>query len=149
MKGTIILQERNFKMNYDKINDNLWKVSSELKDELHQIKAWLDISVPEFRVKDAGIEFVNMPFEECKLICGKAKKLIGVRVKELGFKIFRLFLGVNGCSNVYLLLGLSGPAFYSIYHLNLVNEEKMSQNEYNVLMRKDCVAHKKIIKKKS
>lgn len=144
----IVMQERNFKINYNQVNNDLWRASAEVIDDLHQIKTWLDISVPELKIKDAGIEFKNMPFDECKLICDKAKKLIGTKLKELGFKNFRLFLGKDGCPNVYLQFGLSGPGFNSIYHLNLVNQNKMSQDEYNILMKNDCIAHREIIKKK-
>ncbi len=144
-----ILDERNFKVNYFKISGNLWRAEAEVKDDLHQIKTWLEISILDFKIKDAGIEFIKMPFEECKLICEKAKKLIGTKVKDLGFKIFRTFLGINGCSNVYLLFGLSGPGFYNIYQLNMVNEGIISQNDYNLMMKKDCVAHKEINIKKN
>ena len=146
IKEKTLLEERNFKVNYIRISDELWKATAELNDEIHHIRTWLDISVPELIVKDAGIEFINMPFVECKLVCEKAKKIIGTNVQKLGFKIYRLFLGKNGCPNVYLLFGLSGPGFNSIYHLNLINEGKISQHEYNVMMKKTCIAHKEITK---
>jgi hypothetical protein len=143
---TTLLQERNFKVNYEQVSDSLWRTTAELTDEIHHIRTWLDISTPDLIVQDAGIEFIKMPFEECNLICEKAKKLVGTKAQKLGFKIFRLFLGSSGCPNVYLLFGISGPAFYSIYNLNLVNDCKMSQNDYNILMKKTCVAHKRIVK---
>ncbi len=142
-----VLHERNFKVKYDEINEKLWKSTAEVEDDLHHIKTWLEISVPDLIVKDAGIEFVKMPFEECNLIKEKAKKLIGTPVQKLGFKIYCLFLGDKGCANVYLLFSLSGPAFDNIYQLNLVSQNKMTQEQYNVLMKNDCIAHKEVYKK--
>ena len=57
-----VLHERNFKVKYDEINEKLWKSTAEVEDDLHHIKTWLEISVPDLIVKDAGIEFVKMPF---------------------------------------------------------------------------------------
>ena len=142
IENSVILNERNFKVSYDRISENLWRASAELFDDIHQIKTWMEIQTPEFIVKNAGINFLKMPLDECEAVNLLAKKLIGVKVKDLGFKVFRTFLGSDGCANVYLLFGLSGPAFINVYYLNLVSEGKMTQTEYNKITKKDCLAHK-------
>jgi Protein of unknown function (DUF2889) len=141
MINDLILSERNFKVNYIKSSETEWLATAELMDDLHQIYTWLKIETPSFIVKDAGIEFKKKPLEECSAICVAAKKLIGTNVSKLGFKLFRTFLGHNGCSQCYLLFGLAGPGFMNIYYLNQANSGKMSQDEYNFVMRKDCLAH--------
>jgi hypothetical protein len=148
-KKDILLQERNFKVNYEQIGETLWRASSELSDEMHHIKTRLDIRVPAMLVEDAAVEFVRMPLGECGSVCRKAEKLIGTKVKDLGFKLFRTFLGSNGCSQLYLLFGLSGPGFSNIYELNRVKQGETSRDEYNTQMKKDCLAHKELSRKKA
>jgi hypothetical protein len=143
---TPVLGERNFQVSYQQINHNLWRATAELTDDLHQINTWLDIKVPELVIQDAGVEFTKSPFAECNMVSAATKKLIGVKVQNLGFKLYRLFLGAKGCPNLYLLFSLSGPAFDSIYNLNLVARKEKTEQEYNLLMKKDCVAHRAIYK---
>lgn len=142
-----VLGERNFQVSYQELTDTLWKAIAELRDDLHHIKIWLEIKTPELIIQDAGVEFVKAPFQECSMVSAATKKLIGVKVKDLGFKLYRVFLGAKGCPNLYLLFSLAGPAFDSIYNLNLVAMNKQTEQEYNQLMKNDCVAHKAIFKK--
>jgi hypothetical protein len=139
----IALGDRSFEVHYDRIGEDLWRASAELIDEIHHIKTSLDIGVPDLKVRDARIELIGTPLRSCAGICGREKRLIGTKTEDLGFKVFRLFLGRGGCANVYLLFGLSGPGFLNVYYLNKVKEGTMTQEAYDTMMKNDCIAHGK------
>jgi hypothetical protein len=134
--------ERDFKAIYNRITENLWWASTELIDASHHMKTTVEIEVPGMKIINASIEFIRMPLSQCNEICGKAVKLSGIKMKDLGLKSSRLFLGNNGCSNVHLMLNIIRTGFLNYYHHSLINEGKMTMDEYNIMMRGNCIVHK-------
>jgi Protein of unknown function (DUF2889) len=137
-----ILGTRQFQVNYSRLSETLWKAESELIDELHHIKTCLEISTDDEVVKKAEITFLRKPLVQCSQVELLAQKLVGTKVKDLGFKLFRTFLGKKGCSQAYLLFGLAGPGFTNVYDLNRVQDKLCLVEEYNLRMKNDCLAHK-------
>ncbi|MFL0197983.1 DUF2889 domain-containing protein [Clostridium sp. WILCCON 0269] len=143
---------RNFTVNYFEKDENLWSLTSYLKDNTHEIKVQLDILVPDMIIKNANVDFLKYPMEDCSVIKAKIEEVIGLCLyDDFSDKIRQLFLGGSGCSNVMHLLGISAPAMIYFYYTEQIKRGNMNHRQWwNFVITKlpdACIAHKMLLEK--
>ncbi|PJI10441.1 MULTISPECIES: DUF2889 domain-containing protein [Clostridium] len=140
------LYSRNFEVNYYEVKDNIWRTTSHLIDNQHDIQVTADVSVPDMIILDVRIELLRYPTKNCILIKDKAKELIGTNIiSEFRSKCDELFCGELGCGNVRMLLGISVPGVIYNYFPHQIKMGKMTENQWWNFCReklpKACISH--------
>ncbi|SHJ44178.1 Protein of unknown function [Clostridium cavendishii DSM 21758] len=140
------LYSRNFEVNYYEIKENIWRATSHLRDDQHDIEVIVDVSVPDMVILDAKLELLRYPIKECILIKDKIKELIGVNIfSEFHSKCEKLFYGDMGCGNVRMLLGVSVPGIIYSYFPHQIKIGNMTENQWwdfcKQKLSNACIAH--------
>ncbi len=143
------LYSRNFTVDYFEKDSNLWNLTSYLKDNTHEIKVELDISVPDMFIKNGNVDFIKYPMDGCLIIKEKIKEVIGLCLyDDFSYRIRQLFLGGSGCSNIMHLLGVSAPAIIYFYYTEQIKRGNMTHEQWwkfvSTKLPHACIAHTKI-----
>lgn len=80
---------KNFKVDFFKISAGLWRIKAHLKDPIYNVIVTLEMSVPDFIIRDSAVHFLNYPRQECMKAASKIKELIGA----IGWRPFRRSFG--------------------------------------------------------
>ncbi len=70
--------------------------------------------------------------------------LIGTEIKNLSSKVSHFFSESEGCSNLHLMFVISVSGFLNVYYHSMIDEGKMTIDEYNIMMKRNCIAHKSL-----
>lgn len=140
------LYSRSFEVNYYEVKEEVWRITSQLKDSQHDILVSLDVSVPNMIILDAKVDFIRYPMKNCVLIMDKMKELIGINIfTDFISKSNELFSGDMGCGNVRMLLGASVPAIIYNYFPHQMRIGKMTDKEWWTLCKdklaNSCICH--------
>jgi hypothetical protein len=146
------IHSRKFEVDYFEQDEHLWRITSRLNDDIHDIRATLDVSVPDMIIRAATLEFVRYPLEGCLLIPPKIHELIGANLMEdCSLRIRQLFLGVNGCPNVMSILGISAPGLIYFYFPDQIRKGNMKYEEWwqlcSTKLVDACIAHQQLAHK--
>ncbi len=146
------IHNRRFEVDFYEQEEHLWRITSQLRDDIHDIRVELDISVPDMVVKDAGAEFVRYPLEECLAAAPIIGKLVGACLfQDFSERSRRLFLGPGGCPNVMNLLSTSAPALIYFYFPDQIRKGAMKREEWwemcGTKLVNECLAHRMIAAK--
>ena len=140
------IHSRQFDVQYYELDEHLWRLTSRLNDDDHDIRAGLDISVPDMIVRDASVEFARYPLEECLCAAGQIKELIGANLfEDYSQRVRQLFMGPRGCPNVMTILTTSAPAVIYLYYPDQIKKGYLRPEEWWALcgtrLRDACIAH--------
>ena len=140
------LYQRKFDVDYFEKNTYCWRILSHLVDDAHDIIADIIISVPDMVIKNASIKFNRYLLKECLAIESKASQLKGIDIqKEYREKVYKIFMGMEGCPNITNLLGIVVPGFMYTYYPHLVKTGKMKEENlvsfFTTKYPDDCLAH--------
>jgi len=141
------IYSRKFEVDYYAQSEHCWRVVSHLQDDVHDICASLEISVPEMEVLSASVEFGRYPLEDCPVVAAKMQGLIGANLfEDFSERMRQLFRGAEGCPNVLNLLSTSIPGLIYFYFPDQMKKGKMRPAEWQQLvttrLANDCLAHK-------
>ena len=147
-----LLHSRKFEVEYYEQDEHRWQVISRLNDDVHDIRAALEISVPEMVVLAASVEFVRYPLEECPAVAAQMQALVGANLfEDFSDRMRQLFRGAEGCPNVMNLLSTSTPGLIYFYFPDQMKTGKMRPEEWQKLvatrLAHDCLAHKLMLQK--
>ena len=137
---------RNFQVEYYEKSEDLWHITSHLKDHQHDILVTLDISVPDMTIRDADVKFIRYPMEGCLKFVERMEKIVGTNLfTDFREKLAKNFLGPEGCPNVMNLIGIAAPALLFSYFPNLINRGKIKPEEWwemvHTKLKGNCIAH--------
>lgn len=140
------IHSRQFEVDFYELNESLWQITSRLNDDIHDIRAVLDISVPDMQVQAASVEFVRYPLQECLCIPAKIQGLVGANLfSDYSQRARQLFLGPGGCPNVMNLLTTSAPALIYFYFPDQIAKGKLQPEAWwqmcATTLVDTCLAH--------
>jgi len=146
------IHSRKFEVDYYEQSEHSWRVVSHLQDDVHDIRASLEISVPEMVVLTASVEFERYPLEDCPAVAAKMQGLIGANLfEDFSDRMRQIFRGAEGCPNVMNLLSTSTPGLIYFYFPDQLKKGKMMPAEWQQLvatrLANDCLAHKLTLQK--
>jgi hypothetical protein len=109
---------RQFEVDYDEKDAATWTATARLCDDVHEISLRVDVAVPELVIRDAELTFTRAPYEECQAVkeCARALRGLDLRAPDFMRRLMGLFMGSQGCSNVFVLLNLALPALAHFYY---------------------------------
>ena len=147
-----LVHSRKFEVEYYEQDEHRWQVISRLNDDVHDIRAVLEISVPDMTVQAASVEFVRYPLEECPAVAAKMQALVGANLfEDFSDRMRQLFRGAEGCPNVMNLLSTSTPGLIYCYYPDQMKKGTLKPQEWQQLvatrLANDCLAHKLMLQK--
>lgn len=150
MKGPAY--SRKFEVDFYEQDDGLWRITSHLRDGVHDIEVGLVVSVPDMVVRDADLRFLQYPLGECLAVVPKIKELVGACLfDDYSTRSRQLFAGPGGCPNVMNLLSTSGPALIYFYFPGQVARGAMKPEEWwgmcATRLVDGCIAHRLMAEK--
>jgi len=85
-------------------------VVAHLFDVFHDITLSLDVSLPDFVISNASIEFAKAPGERCQELCPRIAELNGQQIQHGFTQLVRSRYGeADGCPNIVNMLLTSVP----------------------------------------
>ena len=147
-----LVHSRKFEVEYYEQDEHHWRVVSHLNDDAHDIRATVEVAVPERVVQAARVEFVRYPLEECPAVAAKMQALVGANLLgEFSDRMRQLFYGAEGCPNVMNLLSTSTPGLIYFYYPDQMKKDAMKPQEWQARvatrLANDCLAHKLMLQK--
>ena len=145
------IHSRKFQVDFYEQDEQLWRITSRLDDDIHDIRAELEVSAPDMIVRRAKVEFLRYPLEECLQAPAQMGELVGACLfTDYSERIRRLFLGPSGCPNVLNLLVNSAPAMIYFYFPDQIKKGKMKPEEWWKMcatsLSNACLAHQLLAK---
>ncbi len=137
---------KNFKVDYFRIREDLWRAMAQVEDPIYNVIVSLDISVPAFVIRNAVVRFLNFPRKDCLKAAPKMKELIGSDVRGQFRDILRReLLGPKGCDTIFNLVNMSGRALIFAYLAEQVGLGTTSTEQYCTFFEKGagCVIDQK------
>lgn len=137
---------RNFTVEYFEKAEKVWVVSTQLKDDAHDIEMEIEIEMESMTVLEARIGFNRFPVAHCPLIEKKASLLKGLKVDgDFTRNAMKVFMGPEGCPNILSLLNISVPGILYYFYPWMIRSGKMKPEVFDGIIRGElknaCLAH--------
>jgi hypothetical protein len=128
---------KTYKVDYYRVREDLWRARGQVEDPIYNVIATIDVSMPDFIIRDSSVRFLFYPHTGCLKAATKIKDLIGADVRgPFRDTLRREFLGPKGCDTIFNLVNMSGGALAYTYMIQQTALAAVKDEDYQKFYEK-------------